>query len=73
MQLSSIPDSAEVYLGNAFVGNTPAVLKLPVGKHTIKLTSSGFKDWSRELDAQAGMEVHLKAMMETTESSAGAK
>ena len=73
VQLSSTPDSAEVYLDNAFVGNTPAVLKLPVGKHTIKLTSSGFKDWTRELDAQAGMEVHLKATMDKTEVPAEAK
>lgn len=73
VQLSSMPDSAEVYIDNAFVGNTPAVLKLVPGKHTIKLTSSGFKDWSRELEAQAGMEVHLKAAMETKEVPAEAK
>ena len=64
VKVSSMPEGADVYLDDKFVGDAPATLKLPAGKHTIKLTLAGYKDWTRDLDAQAGMEVNLKATME---------
>jgi len=64
VKVSSAPEAAEVYLDGAFIGNAPATLKLPSGKHTIKLTLAGYKDWTRDLDAQPGMEVNLNATME---------
>jgi hypothetical protein len=34
------------------------------GKHTVKVTSSGYKGWSRELVTDGGAEVHLTANLE---------
>lgn len=62
--LTSTPDSAEVYVDNAFVGNTPATLRLTPGKHTIKVAQSGYKPWSKDLSVMVSSEVALKAALE---------
>jgi hypothetical protein len=60
----SSPDGAEVYVDGAFIGNAPATLKLSPGQHTIRVTQSGFKEWSREIAVQAGSEAHLSATLD---------
>lgn len=62
--LISTPDGADINLDDSFVGNVPATLKLKPGKHTIKLTKTGYKDWSREIMALAGSHVTLSAALE---------
>ena len=64
ISVSSNPDGADIYADDSFVGSAPATLKLSVGKHTIKVTMAGFKDWSREITALAGSEAHLTAALE---------
>jgi hypothetical protein len=54
--VSTNPDGADIYADGVFVGNAPANLKLPAGKHTIRVSQSDYKDWSREITAQAGAE-----------------
>jgi hypothetical protein len=60
----STPEGAEVYVDGAFIGNAPATLKLSPGQHTIRVTQSGFKDWSRDISVQAGSEAHLSASLD---------
>ncbi|HTC94286.1 MAG TPA: PEGA domain-containing protein [Terriglobales bacterium] len=62
--VKSDPDGAEVYVDDAFVGNAPATLRLPNGKHTVKVSQTGYKSWSKELAVFAGSEVQLKAALE---------
>ncbi len=62
--LTSNPDGAEIYSDGAFVGNSPATLKLVPGKHTIRVAQTGYKDWLREITVQPGSEVHLAATLE---------
>ena len=64
VKVSSVPDGAEIYVDDAFVGNAPATLHLPGGKHTVKVSQSGYKPWSKELAVFAGSEVQLKAALE---------
>ena len=64
IEVKSSPDGAELYADGAFVGNAPATLKLPPGSHTIRVTETGFKEWSREIAVQAGSEAHLVATLE---------
>jgi len=64
LSVTSNPDGADIYSDDAFVGNTPATLKLKPGKHTIRVTMKGYKDWSREITVQAGSEAHLAAKLE---------
>jgi len=62
--LVSNPVGAEVTIDDAFVGNAPAKLKLKAGKHTIKVTMTGYKDWSREMTVMSGSEVNLSANLD---------
>jgi len=63
----STPEGAEVYADGNFVGNAPATLKLTPGQHTIRVTQSGYKEWSREIGVQAGSEAHLMASLDKQE------
>jgi hypothetical protein len=60
----STPDAAEVYVDGAFVGNATETLKLPAGKHTIKVTLAGYKDWTKDLTVLANSELKLNAALE---------
>jgi hypothetical protein len=64
LEVHSTPEGAEVYVDGAFIGNAPATLKLSPGQHTIRVTQSGFKDWSRDISVQAGSEAHLSASLD---------
>jgi hypothetical protein len=62
--VNSVPDGAEVYVDGSFVGDAPAALKLAPGKHTIRVTSKGYKDWSRELSVLPSSDVKLTATLD---------
>ena len=64
ISVASSPDGADIYADDSFIGSAPATLKLSVGKHAIKVTIAGFKDWSREITALAGAEAHLTALLD---------
>jgi len=66
INVASTPSGADVDVDGNFVGNTPAVLKLDPGKHTIAVKKSGYADWSREITVQAGSEVSLNAALDKT-------
>jgi len=60
----SVPDGADIYVDNNFVGNAPAALTLPPGQHTVKVSQDGYKDWQKDLSVLAGSEVNLKASLQ---------
>src|SRR5580765_5830413 len=62
--LVSTPVGADVTVDDAFLGNAPAKLRLKPGKHIIKVTMAGYKDWSREMTVMSGSEVNLSATLE---------
>jgi len=64
ISLVSNPPGSDITVDDAFVGNSPATLKLKAGKHTIRVTISGYKDWSREITVSAGSEVNLTATLD---------
>jgi hypothetical protein len=64
INVQSTPPGAEVAVDGAFVGNAPAALKLPPGRHTIAVTSPGFKTWSRDLTVLAGSDASLLATLD---------
>ena len=64
VNLSSNPTGADVLVDGDFVGNSPAALKLPRGRHTVTVKMAGYKDWSREITVQSGSEVQLTATLE---------
>src|SRR3984957_11822020 len=64
VNVQSTPAGGDVAVDGAFVGNAPAALKLPPGKHSVTVTSAGFKAWSRDLTVLAGSETSLVATLE---------
>jgi hypothetical protein len=60
----STAEGADINVDDVFVGNAPASLKLKPGKHTIKVTKVGYKDWSREMTALSGSQVSLNVALE---------
>jgi hypothetical protein len=64
LSVSTSPAGADIYVDGAFVGNAPANLKLRTGTHTIRVSQSDYKDWSRDITVQAGAESRLIAILE---------
>jgi PEGA domain len=62
--VNSVPNGAEVYVDGNFVGDAPATLELAPGKHTIRVSLSSYKDWSRELSVLAFSKANLSATLE---------
>lgn len=64
IMLTSLPDGAEVYVDEDLVGNAPVTLKLLSGKHTVKVSQTGYKPWTRQIAVHGGSETNLKASLE---------
>jgi TPR repeat protein len=62
--ITSSPGSCELFADGAFVGNTPARLKLPEGNHTIEARKTGYKDYRRQISVTADAELTLSAELE---------
>ncbi len=62
--VSSAPESAEVWVNGAFVGNTPAKLTLAAGKYKIRVSLQGYQDWEREIQIFPDSELSVKATLE---------
>ena len=57
-------DRSEVFVDGAFVGTSPATLKLAAGAHVVEVKRTGFKPYRRELQISAGAELNLKVDLE---------
>ncbi len=62
--ITSDPDGAEIFVDDKFFGDAPAMLRLPVGPHSIVLKFPGRTDWSRTLEVLKGSKVSLKASLQ---------
>ena len=51
LQVTSDPDEADVALDGKFVGQTPLLIPLPAGDHTVRLTKSGYATWEQKIHA----------------------
>jgi TPR repeat protein len=54
----------EIFVDGAFVGNTPAKLKLGEGPHVIEVKQAGFKDYRRQVQVSDGSELTLNVVLE---------
>jgi PEGA domain len=61
--VSSVPDGADIYVDDNFVGNAPATLKLAPGKHTVKVQQDGYQPWTKDVSVFADSEANLKASL----------
>lgn len=63
VNVTSMPGGADVSVDGAFVGSTPAALRLTPGVHEVQVSSKGYQDWSRKLTVLAGSSVALDATL----------
>ena len=63
VDLTTNPDGADVYVDGHFNGNSPATLKLTPGRHAIRVSATGYQDWTREITTDAGSSAHLAATL----------
>jgi len=62
--VTSTPQNAEVYADGAFVGNTPANLKLAEGIHMIEVKMVGYRSYRRELRVIGNSELNLRVTLD---------
>lgn len=51
--VKSIPSSAEVYIGDWHIDNTPTWIELPLGQKTITIKKKGYVPWSKNLNVSS--------------------
>ncbi|MBI5186769.1 MAG: PEGA domain-containing protein [Nitrospinae bacterium] len=50
VNLSTIPDKADVYMDKSFIGNTPmAALRIKTGKHLLRIEKKGYVVWEKQI------------------------
>jgi TPR repeat protein len=64
VNVTAADDSYEIYVDGAFVGNTPAKVKLMEGMHVVEVKRTGFKDYRKQLRITDGSELTLRAVLE---------
>ena len=55
------PVGAEIFVDNYFVGNVPSTIRLPEGRHTLRVRRTGTTDWFKNLTVTAGSTVEVIA------------
>jgi PEGA domain len=70
LSVSSVPAGADIEVDGSFVGNSPSMLELPAGDHTVVLQKSGYKIWQRTVRLTGG-EIKLNADLEKAVRRAG--
>ncbi len=66
VQLSSNPAGAEITIDGNYVGNTPSLIKLGPGTHSIRMTLPGYAPWVRSIETAAGESRNFAATLEKT-------
>ena len=66
VQLSSDPTGAEITIDGSYVGNTPSLIKLGPGTHSITMTMPGYAPWVRSIETAAGESRNFAAALEKT-------
>lgn len=63
VSVASTPDGADIEIDGSFVGNTPSTIEVAPGEHTVTVTKSGFKPWTRKAKISGG-EIRMAVELE---------
>ena len=66
VQLSSDPSGAEITIDGSYAGNTPSLIKLRPGTHSIRMTMPGYSPWVRSIETAAGESRNFAATLDKT-------
>jgi uncharacterized membrane protein len=64
INITSVPDGAEIEVNGVLVGNSPRLHELEPGQYTVTLRKSGYKPWERKVMVTDGETLNLKAELE---------
>jgi serine protease Do len=68
--VSSDADSADIFVDDKFVGNTPCTLTLDSGTHVVRVEAPNRATWAREVNLLKDSNVNLKATLATAPPNA---
>jgi S1-C subfamily serine protease len=63
--VSSDADSADIFVDDKFVGNTPSTLTLDSGTHVVRVEAPNRTNWAREVNLLKDSNVNLRATLAT--------
>lgn len=64
VMVSSQPTGADIYVDEKFVGNTPSLIQLEAGSHSVRVELKGHRTWTRALNLTTGSKVSLQATLD---------
>ena len=64
VEISSDPSGADVEIDSNFVGNTPSLVGIVAGEHTLRVSKGGYKRWERTLKTSTG-KIKIAAVLES--------
>jgi hypothetical protein len=65
VMVSSEPTGGDIYIDGKFMGNTPSLIDLPAGSHSVRVEKKGQKTWSRTVSLTRGSKVTLQAVLDS--------
>jgi hypothetical protein len=63
ISVSSTPANADIEIDGSFVGNTPSMIEVVPGEHSVVVRKTGYKSWERKMKVTGGS-VNLSAELE---------
>jgi len=63
VHVDSTPSGAQVFLDSSLVGQTPAVIEVQPGTHSIQVVMAGYTDWVTRIEVAAGKQQQVKATL----------
>ena len=54
ISVASTPSNADIEVDGSFVGNTPSVINVDPGDHTVVVKKSGYENWQRKMRVTGG-------------------
>jgi PEGA domain len=72
LTISSVPDGADIEVDGSFVGNTPSVIELASGDHSVIVKKPGYKPLERKIKIGGG-DVRINAELEKNTDSPNAQ
>ena len=64
VMVSSEPSGADIYVDGTFMGNTPSLVQLAAGSHSVRIEAKGHKTWGRTISLTAGGKVTVQATLD---------
>ena len=63
LDITSTPDGCDIEIDGSFSGDTPSVVSVPAGDHTVALKKKGYSPWEKKVRVSSGR-VSIKAELE---------